>query len=328
MSLYEFSCSVYMGDYGVDVYSNGNAYALLSQGDFIPFIPEYRCETSRANSGFIVELDFGAPFSLTMSDDRRLWYIRGSGEELRAGNTVPYLLHYILEIQRMQHCQVTLHGAGVAKDGQAALILGKQGSGKTSLCLELCRRHGYSLIGNDLVLLGLEGKQAYLYGGTKIFRLRHSTIAHHNSDLQWAFKETASKDDWTVVAVVTPEMINVTVATDPVPLHQIVYVHLLNDPTRSLHVAPVERMFSRLYLHEEASRYIRGVCFPMFVGANLEYGTYVPSLDSSHFHTQRKKLIAWIQGHPQYRYISGPMDKMCAYLTSDDTVQTEITLQP
>ncbi len=46
-----------------------------------------------------------------------------------------------------------LHGGAVARDGQALLIVGSNGTFKTHLILELCRRHGFDFLGDDLVLL-------------------------------------------------------------------------------------------------------------------------------------------------------------------------------
>lgn len=320
MSKRKFACAVYMGEHGIDVYCNNDAIAPLLDGDFVPYIPEYRREARPCNSGFRMEVDIGLPLSITPSEDLHTWFVCGEAEELCAGNTIPYLIHYILEMQRMGQCQVTLHGAAVEKNGQGMLLLGKQGSGKTSLCLELCRNYGYSIVGNDLVLVGLGEGGAFLYGGTKVFRLRRATIAYHNMDLEHLFGEKSNRDDWTSVAAVTPDALGVTVALKPVPICKVAHVHLLNDVNAQLHTNRVEKMFSRLFLHEETSRYIRGVCFPMFVGQTLEYGPYVPSLDCADFHENRRKLISWIESHSSYGYVSGPIDKLCAYLTGGGKV--------
>lgn len=311
----KFACAVYMGEHGIDVYCNNDAIAPLLDGDFVPYIPEYRRESYACNSGFRMEVDIGLPLSIIPSEDLHTWFVCGEAEELRAGNTIPYLIHYILEMQRMRQRQATLHGAAVEKGGQGILLLGKQGSGKTSLCLELCRKYGYSLVGNDLILVGLSDGGAFLYGGTKVFRLRRATIAHHNMDLKHLFDKKSSCDDWTSVVVIKPNALGVTVAPKPVPICKVAHVHLLNDVNAQLYTARVEKMFSRLFLHEETSRYIRGVCFPMFVGQTFEYGPYVPSLDCADFHENRKKLISWIENHSSYGYVSGSIDKLCAYLT-------------
>lgn len=46
-----------------------------------------------------------------------------------------------------------LHGGAVARDGRALVIIGSNGTFKTRLILELCRRHGFDFLGDDLVLL-------------------------------------------------------------------------------------------------------------------------------------------------------------------------------
>jgi hypothetical protein len=310
-----------MGEHGIDVYSNNDAMSLLLDGDFAPYIPEYRIDSHPSNSGFRLMIDIGMPFSVTQNQTLRNWLVCGSLEDLRLGYTIPYLIHYILEIQRMQHSQVTIHGAGIVRNGQGILLLGKQGSGKTSVSLELCRHYGCSLVGNDLVLLGLDEDQGFLYGGTKIFRLRRATVTHYNTDLQHLFdKKGSDKDDWTSVTTFKPDVLSIAVSSEPAPLLQVVYIHLLNDLNDELHVSSVEKTFSRLFLFEETSRYIRGVCFPTLMGQSLEYGAYLPSLDNPDFHQKRKRLISWIENRCSYHYVSGPMHKICAYLMGGGTV--------
>lgn len=62
----------------------------------------------------------------------------------------PMLQHFLL----MQSTPTwLLHGGAVARNGQAMVIVGSNGTFKTRLILELCCRHGFDFLGDDLILL-------------------------------------------------------------------------------------------------------------------------------------------------------------------------------
>lgn len=315
-----FRCSIWMGNYGIDVYSNSAAViSMLSRGNFVHIIPEYNCNLERSHSGYslYLYLEKDLPFSIGVSGDRKIFEIRGKSKELLQGSTVPYVIHYLLEPQRLEAGQFTIRGAGVSKDGQGLLLLGKSGAGKTSVALEMCRGRGYSLVGNNVVLAGMKDDQAYLYGGEKIFRFRLATLKHYNVDLKWAFGGVEpGADDWMITASVLPSEVGVPLEKNKVSVRMVIYLHLLNDKTASLHIAPVDTLFSRLYLYDIASQYIRGVCTPVLVGKTFEYGGYLPSLDKPEYYLQRKKLIDWIINSENYHYIVGPINKICDYVDS------------
>ncbi len=49
----KFKCAIYMGNYGVNVYSNySKIFNTLNKGSFIPFIPGYRCVGIKALSKY------------------------------------------------------------------------------------------------------------------------------------------------------------------------------------------------------------------------------------------------------------------------------------
>ena len=63
------------------------------------------------------------------------------------------LLLNIIEYKLAQRGYFLLHAAGVSKDGQAYIFAGRGGTFKTSICLDLVRRAGFSLLGDDHVIL-------------------------------------------------------------------------------------------------------------------------------------------------------------------------------
>ena len=179
-----FQCSVYMGEEGVNIYSEDDRIVELFSGDFIPFIPEWHIEKRMTENFPSLECAFDNRQEIEMggNDD---FFISGLFEEFAESYTIPYFIHYILESERAKNGKTTIHAAAVSKDGKGILILGKQGSGKTSITLELCRKYGYSLIGNDLILADIKENAGYLYGGTKIFRIRLTTIKQYSANSFW-----------------------------------------------------------------------------------------------------------------------------------------------
>lgn len=308
-----FQCSVYMGEEGVNIYST-EAYVvkLLRLGNFIPFVPEWRVEEREAKNAPFLECIFSDQSTSGVYETGD-FFISGRFEELAESNTIPYFIHYILESERAKRGKTTIHAASVSKNGKGILILGKQGSGKTSVALELCRKHGYSLIGNDLVLAGIKGSSGYLYGGTKIFRLRATTIKDYNQDLERFFKSRENNDEWTHITIVKPEEIQVTLEKSIVPIHAIYYIHLY-PPNHDLITEEVDRFFSRIYLYQAFSEYIRGSAIIPLIGKDLKFGNYLPSLDNENAFKKRIEFITWIINNENYRYVAGSLPDICAFI--------------
>jgi len=309
-----------MNTHGINVYSSSaDVVSLLSRGSFTQLIPEYKCSLQPSAAGYslVVMLSDELPFTLGVSPDRKTFTVTGSKDGLLAGHTLPHLIHSVLEIQRLEDGQFTMRAAAVAKNGQGFLLLGRPGAGKTSVSLWLCRKYGYSLIGNNIVLTGIEGDQAYLYGGEKVFRFRRASILHYNTDLAYVFDGHATNlDDWMTTATLLPEQVDVTTTQGKIPIVAAFYLHLLNDATASLYLEPMNPLTSRLFLYETTSEYVRGVCSPILIGSNLLYGGFLPSLDTPAFHERRVRFINWVIAHPTYQYISGSMEAICAHIDS------------
>lgn len=306
-----FQCSAYMGEEGVNIYSEDSRIVELLSGDFTPFIPEWRIEKHETKNYPSLECVFGDQQEIEANGNSS-FFISGSFEEFAESKTIPYFIHYILESERAKNGKATIHAAAVSKNGKGILILGKQGSGKTSITIELCRKYGYSLIGNDLVLVGIQKNIGYLYGGTKIFRIRATTINDYNKDLERFFKH-GDNDEWTRIAIIKPEGIQVATEKSIVPIHAVYYVHLY-PLNHNFVVKEVDRIFSRIYLYQIFSEYIRGSAIVPLVGKNLRFSNYLPSLDTKNAFKKRTELINWIINNKNYKYIAGALADICAFI--------------
>jgi hypothetical protein len=60
----------------------------------------------------------------------------------------------LLELKFFDKGYLLLHSAAVSKDGRGYLIVGRGGSAKTSIVMDLIRKYGYEYMGDDRVLIG------------------------------------------------------------------------------------------------------------------------------------------------------------------------------
>lgn len=308
----QFQCSVYMAEEGVNIYSENKRVIELLRGDFEPFIPGWRVEQSEGKNLPSLECVFGNVREIKINEGGN-FFISGLFEEFLQSHTIPYFIHYILESERARKGKATIHAAAVSKNGKGVLILGKQGSGKTSITLELCRKRGYSLVGNDLVLTGLQKGKGYLYGGTKIFRIRATTIRDYNKDLEKFFKSNDNNDKWTWIAIVGPDKLQIQKEKAVVPIHAIYHIHLY-PPGHNFIAKEVDRIFSRIYLYQIFSEYIRGSAIIPLIGKDLRFCDYIPPLDTREAFEKRISFINWIINNKNYKYIAGTLADVCTFI--------------
>lgn len=53
-----------------------------------------------------------------------------------------------------------MHTAIVEKNGEATMLIGKAGVGKTSLALYLCTKYGYNFVCNDKTVISVRNNEA------------------------------------------------------------------------------------------------------------------------------------------------------------------------
>jgi len=315
----EFQCAIYMREHGVNVFSTCSDVAkILADGPFVPFIPEYRFSPLRADTDYSLIYVERDQFSVQLKQEGKLLELTGTLRDVEGSRALPYAIHFLTEQQRQANSQATIRGAGVSTDETGILLIGKRGSGKTSISLELCRRYDHRLVGADLVLIGLRDDVGYLFGGTKIFTLRFATVKHYGTELQSYFDEKDGADEWINKIDLLPEQLQVGIDDRPVKLTKAFYVHLVNDPKAPLLVkrvdTPATFYMGRLYLYEQLTRYIRGTCIPLFKGNDLKIGDYLPPLDSPDYHRWRVRLMDWLIDDLGLSYISGSMDAICDHI--------------
>lgn len=80
--------------------------------------------------------------------------IRGASSLLNPDFLAQNILLKIIEYKLYQKGYCLAHAGGISKDGKGYILAGRGGSFKTTLCMDLIRRKGCNLLGDDRVLIG------------------------------------------------------------------------------------------------------------------------------------------------------------------------------
>jgi hypothetical protein len=210
-----------------------------------------------------------------------------------------YLAYLLLENQLQHNGFLTLHAAAASRDGQAVLLLGPAGAGKTTTLLRLCRDHGAAMVGNDLVVAGGRGPVPQTLAGSRHVRLRHASIARSMPDLLGYFPG-AVRDPWRAKRDIDPARLGIRPATGPAEIAVTVFVHVdIGYP--ALVDEAGDTLVHRLNLYENALRYIRGGSTPWLIrGA---FGPYMPALDDPVAHSARTATLDRLLARS--RYVAG-----------------------
>jgi hypothetical protein len=228
--------------------------------------------------------------------------------ELGAEDVI-YLSYLALESRMNRRGLITLHGAAVERDGQAVLLLGHAGAGKTSAALLLCREQGFRLIGNDLVVVGgVDGAQAV--AGTTHLRLRRSAVERCIPALLDLFGKPTG-DPWREKTDVTPEQAGIALGALPAQVGAVVFVRVEEDYP-SVVASNGQSLVHRLNLYENALRYARGASTPWLLGAEHRFGPFVPSFDSAAAHAARTTTLERLMACSWY--VAGPARLVAAHI--------------
>ncbi|GIH67841.1 phosphoenolpyruvate carboxykinase (ATP) [Sphaerimonospora thailandensis] len=211
-------------------------------------------------------------------------------------DTLMYVTYTALERLRQQQRKVTVHATALyASGGQAVLLLGAKGAGKTSVALALGER-GWVHAGDDLVVIGQDDNDGLVV---------------------WPGKPTAAIRDPGRPLAPKPQCVLEPFAAGPARLSRI--VRLAVHPalaTASLTPAQPLSVNERLRLSENMARYISGLPTPLGGITGAPYGPVWP-LDTPACARWRSHLITQI-ADCRFDYVYAPCPQTAADLLIEE----------
>lgn len=232
------------------------------------------------------------------------------GKNLTDSN-IAYVSRYLIEKQFAENSMATCHSACVEKDGKAILLLGGSGSGKTSVALNLCLYHNFSLISNDQTLIGLENGILYAYGGTKFLNLRYSSISENVPSLIGLFN-CDNIESWSDKIIVQASDLGINEQYNPVEITEIYILHVDNREN-NFYEKKGDNWAHNFNLYQNLTENIRNSNSAIVDIKGHPIG-YVPSYDSENNFLKRVEMIELIDNNPNYKYLSGSLNEILEYI--------------
>ena len=239
-------------------------------------------------------------------------------------SSIIYPGYILIENKRLLTQEVTCHSACIMKDNKAILFMGRSGSGKTCLTLDMCINKGYSLMANDSTILKCEDDKLYATGGTKFVFLRYESIkrnipylldAFNNRQVDSNYKLSNEVDSWRKKVRVLPEDIGINPASDKVEIVKAYMVHI-DENQNKLYNNPDNSLVSKLFLNEILSENVRGVK-TTFLDKNYNPCMYIPSMDTKEHFLFRKQIISNLLNNCELEYISGNINDVTEKIEKD-----------
>lgn len=232
--------------------------------------------------------------------------------ELLTPASIIHIGYVMIEKQQAERGSIICHSACVAKEGKSILLLGRSGSGKTTVSLKLCIDNEFSLVSNDRTIIDFsDGKQLKATEGTKFLLLREESIRRNLPELLYLFPNT-EKDSWENKIKIIPSKLGINIENNVVPIAKVYKLHVDNEQGK-LNVIAGDNPVNRMFLNEVFSMGIRGV-YTTFCDKNFKACGYVPSFDTENTYLKRCSIIEEVVSSCQMEYISGNLNDVCAYM--------------
>lgn len=291
---------------GIDL---GSAYKRLIEVK-APII--YRYNNTSQENGFTLYHEDSDKNEIYVSSDRMEIEVRYPNSQLRSGEVLFTVAYPLIETQLQEQGYLTCHAACVEVEGNGVLLLGPNGSGKTSAVLELCKNYDSKLVGNNSCIIGLDNSVRTVEG-TKPLTLRYSSIIQDHPELSSKFPLDAG-DPWTKKISVSPEEIGIETRNTPINIDSAYLLHVDNTLT-TLYRQRANSLDDRLYLYDNFSRIIRATGMTPLLGDSFDNFSYFPSLDKKEYFQKRASLIGYVQNNLFMERLTGPLKMITDYIS-------------
>lgn len=301
-----------IGGEAVTIESESEIISPLFEGheEYSQVIPGYKLVDSDLPGSRLVYSSGDPEYKITGSDSVsfRAPYDRVSGEVLS------YACYPLTEAARQRKGRMTSHAASVEIDQKGIVIFGKEGAGKSSLALELCRCAGARLIGNDLSIIGIEANGLpAVFEGTKVVYLRKESVRRNLPDLLPMFPKSAL-DTWRHKQYISPESLGIESTRGKVQLRIALVVHVDQGQEKIFVKDDSNDFITKLVLNENFSRHIRTTAIPG-MDRNGEFMYYMPSFDDSELYNNRQLFMSKLFENG-ILYVSGRVTDIVKFVQS------------
>lgn len=286
-------------------------YALFKRMDIFCHVPDI--QISKTDEEF---KDYNVYYS---DDEKKEFYYEGNNafinyplNEMNSGHSLLYIAGPLIEKRRQENNSLTCHAACLSKNGEAILLLGPKGSGKTTMTLNLLM-NGYSLVSNDICVIDYNNPhQLYALGGSKFINLRKSVVERNLPELATSLQSN-SEFNYKDNLIFTPEQLGFEVEQNKVPITR-TYILNVNNNFKSLQVDTSTSIISKLYLSEDFSRYIRGSAFSFINSQNGNIEGYIPSMDNEELCLAREQMINALINEQRVSNLNGSVEEVKDFL--------------
>lgn len=227
-------------------------------------------------------------------------------KEMLTESIILYMGFHFLEKQFGEMGMCSCHSACVAKNGKATLLVGEAGAGKTSLAVNLCNNYGYSMISNDMTLIGKEDDTIYAYGGTKFINLRLLSVQSNMPFLLYLF-ENSNKDAWTNKISLMARDIDLKEEYEKMPIENVLFVHV--DNRDRFKQSNGDSWRNNFLLYQNTSSHIRGSAATFIDKKGYPIG-FIPPFETKETYDKRKDLLNTINALDNYYYVSGSLEEI------------------
>lgn len=276
---------------------------IIADDETVPYVVEYYDSNDLSNP-------------IVVKDNKMI--INYPQNELTESNLL-YLGFNFLEKQFGEKGMCSCHSACIEKDGEAILLIGEAGAGKTSIAVNLCQKSGYNLISNDMTLIGSDGENLYACGGTKFINLRLLSVKNNMPSLLYLFGND-NEDQWTNKVSIMARNIGINEQYDITLIRTVLFVHV--DDRDKFKVSNGDSWRNNFLLYQNVSSHIRGTAATFVDKRGYPLG-YIPSFETVETYEQRRKLINVINNNPNYRYVSGALDDVLDYINKISRKKSE-----
>lgn len=279
----------------------------------VPII--YRYKEAFQGNGYIVHHEDSVANDLALSSNQREITVRYPNSQLRNGEGLFSLAYPLIESQLQEQGYLTCHAACVVIEGHGVLLVGPNGSGKTSVVLELCQKYDAKLMGNNSCIIGLDNSLRTVEG-TKSLTLRYSSVVQNHPEFIDLFTAD-EKDPWRKKISVAPEEIGIKTQEEPVVIESAYLLHVDNTLSE-LYKDKSSALDDKLYLYDNFSRIIRLTGMTPLIGDGYDFSSYFPSLDRQQYYEGRVALIGYLQDSLSLARLTGSLERVAGFIVEKE----------